>query len=435
MRKLKNKLFLLKFYLSNLFRFQWRPFPKIFVHEKLEKPVKWLNRIIAFGGAFVCFLALPTIWDFTVGFVLLSIGIALEKVIFEYTVIITQPPPEFQVDPSQWITNGYLFPNPSLEEAKGLPCYFGPTFRDKEYADQFYEYIKGWNQDELIDKDNNIYISFIKEVDHSYSTFLYANPQRKWIDDAFHIYKKLNKLEKYGKEQQNMVMQMVYWKTLPIKAGTLFYGFLDSVKINPEFFFTCFYLQDERVMKIEAEGIKKCDYKYKERESIEETDLEYRFDPTTSKEADYEYVEAVTSQDAFNKVQMYNLTKLLSKGRAIEFTLGTNENAPPVISVDFQERKIAFEAYSKLRAFVDDDELHVLVSKMDDSKLSFIVNSKVSLTLNFDESELDTFIKNNQSKGKVVIAFGFKHQDQFVIVPDNDPFRPILIDRFNLQVN
>lgn len=430
-----NKLFLSKFFLSNLCRFQWRPIPKIFVHEKLEKPVKWLNRIIAFGGAFVCFLALPTIWDFTVGFVLFSIGIALEKVIFEYTLIIAQQPPEFQVDTSQWITNGYLFPSPSLEKAKGLPCYFGPTFHDKEYAEQFYEYIKGWNQDELIDKNNNICISFIKEVNHSYTTFLYANPKRKWIDDTFYIYQELNKFDKYGKEQQNMLMQMVYWKTLPIKAGTLFYGFLDSVKNNPEFVFTCFYLQDERVMKIEAEGIKKFDYKYKERESIEDTDLEYRFDPTISKEAEYEYVEAITRQDAFNKVQMDDLSKLLSRGRTIEFTLGTNENAPPVISVDFQEGKIAFEAYSQLRTLVNDDELHVSVSKMDDSKLSVTVNSKVSLILDFDELELDKFIKNDQSKGKVVFAFGFEHQDQFVIVPDNDPFRPILIDRFNLQVN
>lgn len=50
----------------------------------------------------------------------------IEKIVFEYRVIIVQRLPNFKIDQSQWLTNGYLFPNPVYPQPLDLQHHFGP---------------------------------------------------------------------------------------------------------------------------------------------------------------------------------------------------------------------------------------------------------------------------------------------------------------------
>jgi len=229
-----------------LFRLEWKKFyPVLVLHEKYEKKAKWILRVLAFVGIASSVIAIP-LWYLSLGLSIIIFGLEqfFEKIGFEYTTIIFQPPPEFTIDYSQWITNAFMIP---LPENKVDKCYFGPSYRDKEYAQEFFKYLKSWNNDSDIDKDNNIVISFIIEATEEYTTYLYANPDRKNLNELFSEIKEKSKLSKYGKKQQRLVFQSIYWHTLPYRDGLLIKQFLEKVKPNGEFFFTPTVFKGENV--------------------------------------------------------------------------------------------------------------------------------------------------------------------------------------------
>ncbi len=263
-----------------LLRFEWRKFyPKLIVHEKFEKKIKWTLRILTAIGIGTSIVSLPPVYSLILTLALLGIEQFFEKVLFEYTIFIIQPFPDFEVEYNQWLTNGYLFPNPDYQEEYNLKYHFGPTYKDREYAINFFEYLMAWNQvtNPTNDLDNNICISFVLEDDNSYTTYLYANPNRKWLDDMFNQYRKTVQLEKYGKNQQSMVMQMIYWKNIKIVEGTLFTKFINEQPQNGEFYFMPFYIENGTPVPIEGIKILKRHYNYRKRSEINENDIEYHY--------------------------------------------------------------------------------------------------------------------------------------------------------------
>ncbi len=264
--------------IATLVRVEWRRlFPKIYLHEKFENKVKWTLRWLTIIGIVTSIVSLSPIYS-----LLLSIGLVLterffEKIIFEYTIFIVQPFPDFKIDYNQWVTNGYLFPNPDYKDKYNLLNHFGPTYKDKEYAIKFFTYLSSWNQEGKDDKDNNICLSFVLEDDSSYTTYLYANPNRKWLDVMFNDYRESAKYEKYGKIQQSMVMQMIYWKGLDIVEGSLFPIFTKSQPETGDFFFLPFYLDNERPVPIEEIKILKHSYRLRNRKDLEKSDIEFYY--------------------------------------------------------------------------------------------------------------------------------------------------------------
>ncbi len=266
----------LKIDLSTLIRIEWRkPFPKIVLHEKFEKYVKWTLRILTFIGIGTSIISLPPIYS-----LLLSIGLVLieqlfERILFEYTVLIVQPFPDFKIDYDQWLTNGYLFPNPQYKQQYNLFNHFGPAYKDKKYAIEFFTYLKSWNQDSEDDIDNNICLSFVLEDDKSYTTYLYANPNRKWLNEMFNSHREKIKYDKYGKNQQSMVMQMIYWKNLKLVDTSLFPQFLKEQNPEEKFYFVPFYLDNDRPIAIEELKIAKYKYQVRHRKDLTKNDTEY----------------------------------------------------------------------------------------------------------------------------------------------------------------
>lgn len=263
---------------QTLIRFQWKfPLPKIYVHEKFEKNVKWITRIITFIGIAISLISFPPIISLVIALVLAGLDFIFEKLIFEYTVMIVQPFPDFEVDNNQWLTNGYLFPNPDFKDDTTLKIHFGPVYQDKEYAIMFFKYMIEWNIGEHNDPDNNICISFVLENDNSYTTFFYANPKRKWLSDAFDEQVQALKLGKYGKNQQSLVFQMIYMKKLKIKEGTLFTKFIEQQKKDSIFYFVPFYIENEQLVAIDELKIIKNKYQLRKRNELSDKDIEYHF--------------------------------------------------------------------------------------------------------------------------------------------------------------
>ncbi|RLJ97754.1 hypothetical protein [Tenacibaculum discolor] len=261
---------------KSLVRIHWKKYyPKLVVHEKYENHVKWILRILTVIGIITSFLILPYWAGIAVTLVLFGIEQLFERTLFEYSVMILQPFPDFEIEYDQWLTNGYFLLNPEYEQTDGYLNYFGPAYADKEYAIKFFNYIRSWNQDSDIDKDNNICISFIIESDVSYSTFLYANPDRKWLNPMFADYKEAMKLEKYGKQQQELVMQMVFWKNLKMKEGLFFHKFRAQQKNNEPFFFAPFWVENEK--PIEELRVWKTHYKIKGRSELTPNEIEYYY--------------------------------------------------------------------------------------------------------------------------------------------------------------
>lgn len=271
----------LKVELNTLIRFEWKKFyPVLIIHERFEKTVKWILRIIAVIGILSSILTIDKwYYSFSLALLIFAVEQFLEKTIFEYTTIVTQPFPDFEVDYSQWKTNGFMIPKE--KNSSELP-YFGPSYIDKEYAIKFFAYLKSWNYGQNIDNENNIVVSIIIEPGEEYSTYLYANTKRKNLDKFFSQEKKRNLLSKYGKRQQQFVMQMIYWHTLPFKEGYLIKQFLDYQPSSRPF-----YLLPSVLSKVSGgnpeflfdHAILKTEYKFKKRDELKISDIEFHFPP------------------------------------------------------------------------------------------------------------------------------------------------------------
>ncbi len=266
---------------STLIRLEWRKFlPVLIVHEKFENKIKWILRTIAFIGIATSLITIDK-WYYSLG---LSILIFLveqffERTIFEYTTFVVQSFPDFTIEYDQWKTNGFMIPMTKNEQDL---CYAGPSYQDKEYAIKFFNYLKSWNWDSDIDTDNNIVLSFIIEPNERYSTYLYANTGRKNLNEMFKTVAEQSKFEKYGKKQQQLVMQMIYWHTLDFKDGYYIKTFLEFQKTNEKFYLTPSVIPQSENGQVEfifESAILKFGYKSKYRHELNGHDIEFHYPP------------------------------------------------------------------------------------------------------------------------------------------------------------
>jgi hypothetical protein len=264
---------------NTLFRLEWKRFyPVLVVHEKFEKIVKWALRILAFIGIATSVIAIDK-WYWSLGLTLLIFFVEqfFERAIFEYTTMVFQPPPDFEIDYGQWVSNGFAIP---MEKNDSDYCYFGPAYRERDYAIKFFTYLQTWIHGNN-DTDNTIIVSLIIEPDEEYTTYIYANLERKSVDTVFDLMGRQSRLKKYGKRQQKFIFQMMYWNTLDFKEGYLIKRFLDNLKPNETFIFIpCHYnLETKATEHLFQYGIKKYGYKLKYRKDLKKNDPEYYFNP------------------------------------------------------------------------------------------------------------------------------------------------------------
>lgn len=276
--KIRNRL---KVELNTLLRIEFRGIvPTLIVHERFEKYIKWIIRIITVIGIATSVITIDK-WYLALSLatLILIIGQFFERAAFEYTTMVLLPIPDFEIDYSQWKTNGFMLPHVVSEENR---CYMGPSFKDKDYAIRFFNYLKKWNWDRDIDDENIIVLSIVMEPDSRYTTYIYSNPGRKSLDTIFHEEEQNNKLSKYGKRQQKLFMQMIFCKTLDYNEDYFIHQFLTKQPPAGKFYFIPSVIPKnpgEAVELLYEHGIVKYQYKLKQRSEINKNDIENYLKP------------------------------------------------------------------------------------------------------------------------------------------------------------
>lgn len=263
-------------YNSNSFiNVEWRKgIPRLIIHEKFEKAAKWILRSVIAIGIITSILTLEWYWSLTLAICLLALEIFIERAVFEYTTIVVQKLPDFEIDGKRWKTMGF-----SMTEEKHLdaPPYIGPAFDSEEYARQFFNYIKSWNNTDKEDPENNIILSIVMEPNSTYTVFIYANPARKSLTPIFKNVEEQRKYEKFGKRHQQLVMQIKFAHNFEYKPGLWIHKFLSTYSSSDTYLLTPFVTDPvNNTLKIlNTLSIKKNSFKVTRRENLTQNDTEF----------------------------------------------------------------------------------------------------------------------------------------------------------------
>jgi hypothetical protein len=266
----------LKVELNTLIRLELKGYvPQLIIHERFEKYVKWIIRIITLVGIVTSVVTISK-WYFALSLSILIflIGQFFERTAFEYTTMVVLPFPDFEIDYSQWKTNGFMLPHVVSNENR---CYMGPSFQDKSYAINFFKYLMQWNWNNNVDDGNRIIVSIVIEPNSKYTTYIYSNSGRKSLDIAFEEAAIENKLSKYGKSQQKLFTQMIFCKTLEYRENYYIHEFLAKQGPTGQFYFTPSVVPQEVNTAPEFlfdYSIVKFQYKLRNRNEIKEHEAE-----------------------------------------------------------------------------------------------------------------------------------------------------------------
>lgn len=264
-----------KISLKSVISLRWhKHLPRLVIHEKYEKYVKWTLRALILIGIISSVIAFP-VWyvALTFAIVLVIIGQFFEKAIFLYTTIYVQPMPDFEYEPEKWKGMAFAFP----QDTKLLNVV-GCAFSDREHAIKFFELLKNWNYGETKDMDNNICLSFIIESDEEYSVYIYPNLERRTIQEYFQEVEKIRKHEKYGKEHQQLVMQRIFWNRFPYGMNSQLKLFIQKQPKNRPFLLNPFIMKEDGQpeMIYNEISIVKYHFKFKNRHELKKNETEYQ---------------------------------------------------------------------------------------------------------------------------------------------------------------
>ncbi len=157
--------------------------PRLVVHEKYERSIKWALRGLAVIGIAIGGLSFRA-WYYGVAVAILILGVQqfFERTLFEYTAIHVSPMP-FRYEPKQWIGVAFAF------SADGkAPDIVGPAFQDRAYAEEISSVIKSWNYGQGEDRNDFIRLSFIIEGPDDYSIYIYPARNRPSVQEFFEKY-------------------------------------------------------------------------------------------------------------------------------------------------------------------------------------------------------------------------------------------------------
>lgn len=412
---------------KTLVRLEWRRwYPALVVHEKYESFVKWTLRIIAFIGIASSIFAIdPWYVSLGVAFGIFMVEQFFERTVIEYTALVFQPPPSFEVEYNQWKINGFIIPT---EKNKTDLPHFGPTYLDEGYAIKFFKYLRSWvNDNSNDDKENTLMVSLVIEPNEKYTTYIYANLGRKRLDYMFKFIEAVNKLEKYGKRQHNLTAQLFYWHTLDYKDGYFIKQFLEFRTASEPFMFTPSVIQPFGFPPkfIFDWSIKKYDLKVRFRREIKKNEPEYLFDP-----AKWENDDEPLAEDETKEGIIVDIQKVLSKAVDVGF-IPNDARSVGAINLCYEDCQIPFEAYKQLIKQVNKKEVVVSIKNNTDSIDLMIQLSSINRTIHLEnlhhnKSELAKFEQVNGGGQQIVLLVGYPPANKRHIILEKD-ISPLII--------
>lgn len=249
-----------------------KPFPRLFLHEKHESRIKWALRILTGFGVLTSLVALPPLWALLLAIALVALDVLLESTLFYYTSLyVTAFPKEYDGD--KWSAMVYVSfgpPSPTSEKIVGF------VFTETEYAKEFFNLLRSWNDGSSEDRDNNIQLTFITDEDRYY-VYLYQSIEKPSIKKQFAKVKRKNRLSKYGKEHLGMVMQMIICRGFDTAGGYALGDFTNNHPVGNHFILWAFLSKTGHDPQpiLEIPPISKFQYKSKIPSGLTEDDFEY----------------------------------------------------------------------------------------------------------------------------------------------------------------
>jgi len=222
--------------------------PNIILHEKYERFIKWLIRILIIIGILLSLLTLP--WQLSVlsSIILVIIEIILEKIVFKYTILFIQPIPKYRLN--SWLAMIFLLP---IQE--GIVVKIGMLFDDEKTAKEIFECLLAWNYFEYSDPENNIQITFVIENEEEYSTYIYPSYSRKSIIFAKKQIERKKLEEKEIKEHEMLVMTAIFCRTFGNPPNSSFRQFISQYHEGETFEFGVFAKSDKFPELVEGRPI------------------------------------------------------------------------------------------------------------------------------------------------------------------------------------
>lgn len=262
---------------KTLITLRWkRGIPRLVIHEKYERLTKWFLRILTIIGIAISIGFIPT-WYLNLLLVITLVGVEqfLERAVFLYTIFYWQPLPDFKWNiGEEWVAMGFAFP---VLKNEGELNVAGPVFKSESCAHEFFELLRKWNYGHQEDRDDNICVSLVT-VDDGYFAFIYPNLRRRTVKETFSEIEKTKKLEKYGKEPQEFVVQFIFCKHFTYASNSMFNRFSQEQTEGQPYWLQPFIQNPDGSSRIlfSEEPILKFHVKIRPRGELDRYEMEYQ---------------------------------------------------------------------------------------------------------------------------------------------------------------
>ena len=246
--------------------------PRLFLHEKHEKAVRWLLR--GFTGLGIGLSVISFTWHYSllIAIALVALDWFLERTLFYYSsIFVSNMMPDY--DPDQWVgTVVVSIGEPKDPRSRKL---IGIWVRTEDYAKRFFDHLHALTgRDD--DEQGDLRLTFIVDED-MYFVFLYSDLMRDSFQKFADGVKKANLLSKYGKEHFPLIMTQIICKGFQTTKGFALGMFLDTNPPGREFLLAPYVTSEDGTPRPaeSAEPIRMTTYKFKVPHELTQEDLEY----------------------------------------------------------------------------------------------------------------------------------------------------------------
>lgn len=246
--------------------------PRLYLHEKNEKNVRWVMRTITSIGIVMSVVALPWYLSLPVAVLLVGLDYFLERTLFYYSSLYVGTLME-NYDPDEWVATLVISHGKPTDSRSRM--IVGLAFQTKSYANQFFDTLHGFNSSDD-DRQKDLKLTFVIDED-MYFVYLYARPDKDSVAEFKAKVEENSKFEKFGKEHFMLVMQMMICKGFPTTQNFAIGMFLDNNPPGKEFLLAPYVVDPIKgpVPIVDAVPIIMTDYKAKIASDLDKTDYEY----------------------------------------------------------------------------------------------------------------------------------------------------------------
>jgi hypothetical protein len=261
-----------------------RGLPRLVVHEKYQRAVKWVLRALALAGIAGSAVSLPPVVSVAVALCLAGVEQFFERAVFEYSTIYAIPPPDFPYRQASWIEMLYMIPtDPRDVDDPAVPSVCGLVFDDWEQAHGVSALVQSWATGPDGSGADNIVLSFVDEDDEGYSVHMYPDLSRRGLDEIFEETRQLQLEEKIGKRQQRLVFYVRLGKYFKCAANSKFDMLANRQEaLNAPYVLGVFVKQDGRYIGVdESSWVSMTRWRHKRRDDLSKGDPEWEDARTT----------------------------------------------------------------------------------------------------------------------------------------------------------